>query len=318
MKKIILSICLLFFVCCNTETKESSKTENDLTSLHLKGKVKEYSSDTFEVESYKFGEPQFELSSSKTKVFNPFGFIEKTNSVYHYEYSTSNYETSIDYLDSVNGIRSKRTYKSDGSDVVNIFQYDSISKKLTKVKTIDKKDNTTTIRTYEYEKGIEREYHYDESDELDLLRITKYDDKSNFLEMVEYDKDGFEIDEWYIYFFNDGSRKDSLVNRFSSDRKIYSITTTLFDNTERIINKTTYDDGKLDDVYGYYIEYDESNYNSSFNEFKFKRNIEVVLEKFRITKKLDDMGNVSEEVKLNLNNNKIVEKTIFSYEYFPN
>lgn len=316
MKKFLLFFCLIFFICCNTETKETTKIENDLTLLKLKGKVKKYSYDVFEVESYKFGEPQFELNYSVNFVFNSFGFEKKYSFVSHYKNSTSISEESIEYSDSLNGIRSKRTYKSDYSDYVNFFQYDSISKKLTTVKTVDSKNNTTKIRTFEYEKGIERTSYYDESNVLEELSVKKFDDKGRVLEEVDYDKDGFELDEMYTFYFNDDSKKDSVVDRFTSDRKIYNITTTLFDNTDRIIKETTYDDGKLDDVDGYYIEYDDSNYNSSYNLFKFKRNSEVVLEKFRVTKKLDNMGNVSEEVKLNLNNNKIVEKTVYSYEYY--
>ena len=316
MKKLLLFFCLIFFICCNTETKETTKIENDLTLLKLKGKVKKYSYDVFEVESYKFGEPQFELSYSVNLVFNSFGFEKKYSFVSHYKNSTSISEESIEYSDSLNGIRSKRTYKTGYSDVVNHFQYDSISKKLTSVKTVDSKNNTTRIRTFEYEKGIERISYYDESNELDKLTLKKFDNKGRVLEEIDYDKDGFEIDEFYSFYFNDGSKKDSIVGRFFSKSKIYNIFTSLYDNTDRIMKETTYDDGKLDDVDGYYIEYDDSNYNSSYNLFKFKRNSEVVLEKFRVTKKLDDMGNVSEEVKLNLNNNKVVEKTVYSYEYY--
>ena len=187
MRKLLLILLLPVLICCRTEIKEKIIIENDLTSQHLKGKVKEYSYDVFEVESYKFGEPQFELISSVNIVYNPFGFREKYNYVYNSKYSTSISEESIEYSDSLNGIHSKRTYKSDYSDIVNFFQYDSISKKLTEVKTIDSKDNTTKIRTYEYEKGIERISYYDESNELEELSVKKFDDKGRVLEEVDYD-----------------------------------------------------------------------------------------------------------------------------------
>ena len=316
MKKLLIILFLPLFYCCNTITKETSKVENHLTSKHLKGKVKKYSYDFFEVESYKFGEPQFKLEYAVNFIFNSFGFEESYNFISHYKNPTSIDEMFIEYSDSINGIPSKRIWKSDYSNLVSFFQYDSISKKLTKSKVVDSKNNTTTIFTFEYEKGIERVSIYDESNGLDQLKVKKFDDKGRVLEEVNYDKDGFELDEIYTFYFNDGSKKDSVVNRSTFDRKIYDITTTLIDNLDRVIKETTYDDGKLDDVEGYYTEYDDSNYNSSYNLFKFKRNSEVVLEKFRVTKKLDNMGNVSEEVILNLNNNKIVEKTVYSYKYY--
>lgn len=317
MKAKLIVLFLFLFYCCNTKTKETTIIDNGYILKKLNGKVKKFSYDFFEVESYKFGEPQYVLSFSENFVFNSFGFEKKSNWITHHKNSKSITKISTEYSDSLNGIRSKRTHKSeDYGDYDEFFYYDSISKKLTTVKAVDLKNNNVFKKTFEYKKGVERMYHYYKSNELYELSVKKFDNKGRVLEEIDYNKDGFELDEMYTFYFNDGSKKDSVVGRLTDTRKIYNITTTLFDNSDRVIKETTYDDGKLDDVEGYYTEYDDSNYNSSYNLFKFKRNSEVVLEKFRVTKKLDNMGNVSEEVKLNLNNNKIVEKTVYSYEYY--
>lgn len=310
MKAKLIVLFLFLFYCCNTKTKETTIIDNGYTFKKLNGKVKKYSYDFFYVKSYNFGEPQFVLDYSAKFVFNSFGFEKKSN----ISYINFKSEISTEYSDSINGIRSKRTHKGSYSDYDEVFYYDSISKKLSSSKERYSKDTIT--RTFEYEKGIQRTYHYNKFNELYELSVKKFDNKGRVLEEIDYNKDGFELDEMYTFYFNDGSKKDSVVERFTSERKIYRIITTFFDNTDRIIKETTYFDGKLDDVEGYYIEYDDSNYNSSYNLFNFKRNSEVVLEKFRVTKKLDNMGNVSEEVKLNLSNNKIVNKRVSSYEYY--
>lgn len=320
MKNVIINLCLIVLISCGTENNESSKIENDLTSLNLKGNVKEYSSNWFEIKSYKFGEPEFEPRFSSNSYFNSFGFSYKYNSTYHsyYDSSKSFSEEFIQFQDSINGLISKRVYEREDYKLVQFYEYDSISKKIVKVKNFNKEDGPPEIKSYDYGDGSTKISTYNETGELKSLVVEKYNESKNPISVIEYDKDGQMLDETYHSYFDDGSKKDSVVNRFSSTKEIWFIHTYLYDDMGRIIKETEYDDGDLDKIKGSYREYDDGNFNSSYDKFVFEGKDGEVVEKLRVSKSYDEIGNVIEEVTTNMENDKIVEKKEYSYKYYSN
>ena len=90
----------------------------------------------------------------------------------------------------------------------------------------------------------------------------------------------------------------------------------LYDDKDRIVNETEFDD--LVKIKGSYREYDDGNFNSSYHKFVFEGKDNEVVEKLRVSKSYDEIGNVIEEVTTNMENDKIVEKKVYSYKYFSN
>lgn len=314
MKNIITTFCLIVLISCGAENDESSIIENDLTSLNLKGNVKEYSSNGYELKSYKFGEPEYELISSYTFHFNSYGFSHRYNYTSYGQYDTNFIaEESIDFQDSINGLISKRVYESGDYKLVQFYEYDSISKRIDKLKNFKSEDGPPEIKSYEYGDNTTKITTYDELGELKKLVVEKFDESKNPINVITYDKDGQISDETYHSYFDDGSKKDSVNNKYSSFNFIYTI---LYDDKDRIVKETEYDD--LDKIKGSYREYDDGNFNSSYHKFVFEGKDNEVVEKLRVSKSYDEIGNVIEEVTTNMENDKIVEKKVYSYKYFSN
>ena len=83
-----------------------------------------------------------------------------------------------------------------------------------------------------------------------------------------------------------------------------------------IKNKSYENESDLDKNEGYIIEYDNSDTNSSFTKKEFKRNENLIFKNIRVNKKYDDKGNVIEIQKLNLDNNKLEEKSVHEFIYY--
>ena len=317
MKNIITTFCLIVLISCGAENDESSIIENDLTSLNLKGNVKEYSLNEYEIKSYKFGEPEYEPISSSTFYFNSYGFGYKYKDTSHSYYNDTKFlaEESIDFQDSINGLISKRVYERENYKLVQFYEYDSLSKKIVKVKNFNTEDGPPEIKSYEYGDSTTKISTYDELGELKRLVMEKYDDSKKPISVITYDKDGQISDETYHSYFDDGSKKDSVNNKYSSFNFIFTI---LYDDKDRIIKETDYEDYGSVKIKGSYREYDDGNFNSSYDKFVFEGKDGKVVEKLRVSKSYDEIGNVIEEVTTNMENDKIVEKKEYSYKYFSN
>lgn len=320
---------LFFLVGCeqNKSSNNSKNISENLTHVEiegLKGKVKTYVLKSYEVNSYEFGEPQFELRSTITTNFNIYGYKTESETKYQSEYYNNYFKESYEYSNPKSGIVLVRKYQTTmGNEIgdneqryyLQNFIYDTISNKVIERKTVNEKENTSDSYIYSYEKNEVRTSKYNNlTNELVGLTIEKFDNKGELISSIEYDNDGKEGDERYITKLKNGFKKDSSVYRFS-DKRIYGIYVLTTDKLGREVNSKSYQDD-LNEIEGYIIEYDNSDLNSSFTKKEFKTNEDLIFKKIRVIKKYDDIGNLIEIQKLNLDTNKFEEKTVFELTYY--
>ena len=317
MKKIstILLVSILFYNCSNS-TNNSSIIVTDVERRGLKGKVKSIDKKSYEVKKYEFGEPVFELFNTVIDTYNSFGY--KVDGMSKWESTFYNYlfKESIDYLIPDIGLISTREYESttDGKQYVytQTFKYDSITNKLVKRTTKNINKFTSTSTTIDYGLNQTRITRYDNIlNELQGVTIEKIDKNERLLSSIDYDADGVEIDERHIIRIKNGLTKDSIINRFD-DGEIYYVGVSTFDNKDREIKYIKYDD----EIEGFITDYDNNDVNSSYTKKEFKGLGEIIFKKLRVEKTLDKTGNVVEEKIINLDNNKLEEKTITILTYF--
>ena len=317
MKKIstILLVSILFYNCSNS-TNNSSIIVTDVERRGLKGKVKSIDKKSYEVKKYEFGEPVFELFNTVIDTYNSFGY--KVDGMSKWESTFYNYlfKESIDYLIPDIGLISTREYESttDGKQYVytQTFKYDSITNKLVKRTTKNVNKFTSTSTSIDYGLNEIRTTRYDNIlNELQGVTIEKIDKNERLLSSIDYDADGVEIDERHIIRIKNGLTKDSIINRFD-DGEIYYVGVSTFDNKDREIKYIKYDD----EIEGFINDYDNNDVNSSYTKKEFKGLGEIIFKKLRVEKTLDKTGNVVEEKIINLDNNKLEEKTITILTYF--
>jgi hypothetical protein len=317
---------LIFIIGCkqNKSSNNSiSKSKNftDVESYGLKGKVKSYEIKSYDVENYKFGEPQFELRSTDITNYNNFGFITENEEEYESKYYKSYFRDSYKYSNPKLGIILTRKYETtidkNQKYFSQSFVYDTILNKIIEIKTINEKDNTSDSYIYSYNENQVRISKYNNiTNKLVNLTIEKLDNKGNLISKIEYDEEGIEKDENHIIKLKNGFKKDSSVYRFS-DKKIYRIEVFINDDLGRVIKSKSYkNESDLDKIEGYIIEYDNSDTNSSFTKKEFKRNENLIFKNIRVNKKYDDKGNVIEIQKLNLDKNKLEEKSEHKFIYY--
>lgn len=317
---------LIFIIGCkqNKSSNNSiSKSKNftDVESYGLKGKVKSYEIKSYDVENYKFGEPQFELRSTDITNYNNFGFITENEEEYESKYYKSYFRDSYKYSNPKLGIILTRKYETTIDKNQKYFSqsyvYDTILNKIIEIKTINEKDNTSDSYIYSYNENQVRISKYNNiTNKLVNLTIEKLDNKGNLISKIEYDEEGIEKDENHIIKLKNGFKKDSSVYRFS-DKKIYRIEVFINDDLGRVIKSKSYkNESDLDKIEGYIIEYDNSDTNSSFTKKEFKRNENLIFKNIRVNKKYDDKGNVIEIQKLNLDKNKLEEKSEHKFIYY--
>ena len=317
---------LIFIIGCkqNKSSNNSinkSKNLTDVESNGLKGKVKSSEIKSYDVENYKFGEPQFELRSTDITNYNNFGFQTESERKYESKYYKSYFRASYKYSNPKLGIMLTRKYETtiNGNQKYfsQSFVYDTISNKIIERKTINKKDNTSDSYIYSYNDNQIRISEYNNTtNKLVNLTIEKLDNEGNLISSIEYDDKGIENTEKYIVKLKNGFMRDSSVYRFS-DKKIYRIEVFINDDLGRVIKNKSYEnESDLDKNEGYIIEYDNSDTNSSFTKKEFKRNENLIFKNIRVNKKYDDKGNVIEIQKLNLDNNKLEEKSVHEFIYY--
>ena len=317
---------LIFIIGCkqNKSSNNSiSKSKNltDVESNGLKGKVKSYEIKSYDVENYKFGEPQFELRSTDITNYNNFGFQTESERKYESKYYKSYFRDSYKYSNPKLGIMLTRKYettiKGNQKYFSQSFVYDTISNKIIERKSINEKDNTSDSYIYSYNDNQIRISKYNNTtNKLVNLTIEKLDNEGNLISSIEYDDKGIENTEKYIVKLKNGFMRDSSVYRFS-DKKIYRIEVFINDDLGRVIKNKSYEnESDLDKNEGYIIEYDNSDTNSSFTKKEFKRNENLIFKNIRVNKKYDDKGNVIEIQKLNLDNNKLEEKSVHEFIYY--
>jgi len=323
---ITVLLSLIFIIGCkqNKSSNNSiSKSKNltDVESYGLKGKVKSYEIKSYDVENYKFGEPQFELRSTDITNYNNFGFETESERKYESKYYKSYSRDSYKYSNPKLGIILTRKYETtidkNQKYFSQSFVYDTILNKIIERKTINEKDNTSNSYIYGYNENQVRISEYNNiTNKLVNLTIEKLDNKGNLISRIEYDEEGIEKDENHIIKLKNGFKKDSSVYRFS-DKKIYRIEVFINDDLGRVIkNKSYKNESDLDKIEGYIIEYDNSDTNSSFIKKEFKRNENLIFKNIRVNKKYDGKGNVIEIQKLNLDNNKLEEKSVHEFIYY--
>ncbi len=323
---ITVLLSLIFIVGCkqNKSSNNSinkSKNLTDVESRGLKGKVKSYEIKSYDVDNYQFGEPQFELRSTDITNFNSFGFVTESESKFESKYYKNYFKESYTYSNPKLGIILIRKYETTIDDnqkyFLQNFVYDTISNKIIERKTINEKENTSNSNIYSYNDNQIRISEYDNTtNKLVNLTIEKLDNEGNLISSIEYDDEGIEDDEKYIVKLKNGFIKDSSVNRLS-DKRIYRRDVFTIDDLGREIKYKSYkNESDLDKIEGYIIEYDNSDTNSSFTKKEFKRNENLIFKNIRVNKKYDDKGNVIEIQKLNLDNNKLEEKTVCEFIYY--
>jgi hypothetical protein len=321
---LIFLFSLIFFVGCEQNKSSNNinnKSENSthLENQGLKGKVKSYVSKSYEVNGYEFGEPKFELRSTDITNFNIYGYVTESESKYQSEYYNDYFKESYEYSNPKSGIilirRYENTRDNEQKYFIQNFTYDTISNKVIERKTVNEKENTSTSYIYSYDENQVRISEYNNNtNELVSLTIEKLDNKGGLISSIDYDDEGVEDDEKHIVKLQNGFMKDSSVFRFS-DKRIYNISVVTFDNLGREVKYKRYEDD-LNENEGYTIEYDNSDMNSSFTKKEFKRNEDLIFKKIRVDKKYDDLGNVIEIQKLNLDSNKLEEKTVVEITYY--
>lgn len=330
-RRIIYIILLLSFIliigCKQNNPSNNNKNLSDVESRGFKGNVKSYNSKLYKVESYKFGKPQFELNSSEIINYNSFGFKKELEKEYESKYYKNYFKESFKYSNPELGIILTRKYESISSDFDSSkednrnyysqsFVYDTISNKIMEMKTINVKDNTSNLNIYKYYDNEVRISNYNNiTNELVDLTIEKLDNKGDLISSIEYDNKGNENRERYVLKLKNGLIKDSLVFRHSG--KIDGVYVFTKDDLGRDIKYKNYGNkSDLDRIEGYIIEYDNSDTNSSFTKKEFKRNENLIFKNIRVNNKYDDKGNVIEVQKLNLDNNKLEEKTVNEFVYY--
>ena len=317
MKKIstLLLVSILFYNCSNS-TNNSSIIVTDVERRGLKGKVKSIDKKSYEVKKYEFGEPVFELFNTVIDTYNSFGYKVDGMSKWESTFYNHLFKESIDYLIPDIGLISTREYESttDGKQYVytQTFKYDSITNKLVKRTTKNVNKFTSTSTSIDYGLNEIRTTRYDNIlNELQGVTIEKIDKNERLLSSIDYDADGVEIDERHIIRIKNGLTKDSIINRFD-DGEIYYVGVSTFDNKDREIKYIKYDD----EIEGFINDYDNNDVNSSYTKKEFKGLGEIIFKKLRVEKTLDKTGNVVEEKIINLDNNKLEEKTITILTYF--
>ena len=324
---LLLSL-FLIIGCKQNNPSNNNKNLSDVESRGFKGNVKSYISKSYEVENYKFGEPQFRLNSSEIINYNRYGFRTERESKYESKYYKNYFKESFKYSNPELGIILNRKYESTSSDFDSnkednrnyysqSFVYDTISNKIMERKTINVKDNTSNLIIYRYNENEVRISNYNNiTNELVDLTIEKLDNKGDLISSIEYDNKGNENKERYVLKLKNGLIKDSLVHRYS-DKKIMFIYVSTKDDLGRDIKYKNYGNkSDLDRIEGYIIEYDNSDINSSFTKKEFKRNENLIFKNIRVNNKYDDNGNVIEVQRLNLDNNKLEEKTVNEFVYY--
>lgn len=322
MKNIVTSFCLIVLISCGGQNNESSKIENDLIDLNLKGNVKDYNTKEYEVQSYEFGEPKYKSISSTTTHFNSYGFLNKHNWT-AYDGTEVLYKGghSIDYQDPTIGLISKIVnYGGDYKDL--FYEYDSISNKIVKVKKFKTEDGPPEIDIYEYDDSTTKVFKYDELGELKRLVVEKFDEIKNPISVIGYDKDGQILDEEYYIYFDDGSKKDSIIRSEDYVDARYSrsswIEVFIYDDKGRLRKVNIYDDENLNKIQDVNYDYDEGNFNSSYNQFVYKGKDSELVYSVRVSRSYDEIGNIIEEISSDMENDKIFMKTVYSYNYYSN
>lgn len=326
---ITVLLSLIFIIGCKQNNpSNNNKNLSDVESRGFTGNVKSYNSKSYEVDNYKFGEPQFRLNSSEIIKYNRYGFKTEGESKYESEYYKSYFKETFKYSNPELGVILTRKYESisddfdsDKDDIrkyyLQRFVYDTILNRIIERKTINEKDNTSHSYIYNYKDNQIRISDYNNiTNKLVNLTIEKLDNKGNLISRIEYDEEGIENNENHIIKLKNGFKKDSSVHRFS-DKRIYRIYVLTSDDLGREIKLKSYENGSnLDKITGYIIEYDNSDMNSSYIKKEFKRNENLIFKNIRVNKKYDDKGNVIEIQKLNLDNNKLEEKTVNEFVYY--
>ncbi len=327
----IIILFTILITACSDSNIERIKRINDLEKNRFIGKINFIETTNYEVVEHKFGKPIFEKRYSKKDLYNNFGYRTKYNFIYTSKYANSLDSTLISYHEPSIGLVS-RIIKHNETDYPEfneksiltssqIFTIDSISNKITSSETIDvtngesyfNKSNKLSdlkrkpeiIKSYKYNHNEDRVSSY-EKNSLKELEIINYDTKGRIIKNVKYDKAGNETYGNYRNYIKDVIARDSTVNKSGKET-----TVTNFDSFGRV---KSINSNKIS--YNLKYQYDNDNINSSFNIFEVSRKDSTTIKKKRIEITVDEIGNVLEKVKTNLDSKKIIEKTIYKYKYY--
>lgn len=320
---ILLSICT-FYGCSQRNLSEIDNTQLKSKSTaweanNLLGRVKSWQTEIFDATDYKFGEPVYVSKYQSAYLFNAYGFVQSSKSTFTSEYYNNNFEEEMVYLDEELGLVQKRNYKSVSDNSVyeffQEFQYDSLNRNKQKTHR-NLITGDVELSKWDYQEGQARITSYDENMELLKVQIEKYDSYKNLISNVTYNKDGELERGSYRTYDEDDMIKDSIIIQYSFGRVINTIKYDKIGRIEYLENYELEENGSISDLKGSYIEYDSNNFHSSHTIKEFKGDNSVILQKYRVEIKTDIVGNKTEEVKVNADTNRIVEKTLFTHQYY--
>ena len=235
-----LLILFLSFIAC------SDKPENDLSNFNLKGKVKSFSQESYEVKVRKeniikgrkidgFNEPDAPFSPSSFRIH--FKFDENGNTI-----ETNN-------VNSKGKLHDKSIYKYN--DKGNLFESSTLYK-----------ENETTKQIYNYNtKGKLIGINYFRNEKFFMEDYYQYDDKGNLIDYSSWTVDPKKL-QWQTHFkYNEQgnliekehnrSENDSYVETFKYDDRGNIIikkggldekTTYVYDEKNNVIQKTYYNE----------------------------------------------------------------------------
>lgn len=325
MKQFILSVYILSFISCtdnvddNIGTPVNSKTLTAWETNQLLGEVKLWQTETFDVSDYKFGEPVYVSQYQSTTLFNPYGYVQSSRSTYTSKYYNNNFEEEMVYLDEELGLIKERRYKNITDGKSNVFyqefQYDSLNRRRQRTHR-NLITNDEEFSKWDYQNEQERITDYDKNMNLLRVHIKKYDDYHNTISDVAYDEDGELKRGVYFSFERSELVKDSMVFQYSFGKYV---NVNSYDWVGRLVYQESYeleDDGSISDFEGSFIEYDTNNLHTSHIIKKFKGDKSVILQKYKVEIKTDPVGNITEKIKINADTKRIVEKELFTYQYY--
>jgi hypothetical protein len=325
MKQFILIISIISLISCtdsvddNDNSSIKSTTQTAWEANHLLGEVKSWQTETFDVSDYKFGEPVYVKQYQSTTLFNPYGFVKTSESTFTSKYYNNNFEEEMIYINEELGLIKERKYKSitddESSEFFQEFQYDSLNRRRQRIHrnliTMDEK-----FSKWDYQDGQERITDYDENMNLSEVQIKKFDENHNIISDVTYNKDGELERGSYFSYDRDELFKDSIVLQYSFGKYV---NTHSYDRVGRLVYQESYEieeDGSISDLEGSFVEYDSNDLYTSHVIKEFKGDKSIILQKYRVEIKTDGVGNRTEEIKVNTDTNRIVEKQLFTYQYY--
>jgi hypothetical protein len=164
-------------------------------------------------------------------------------------------KVGYEYDKAGNEIKTSRFY-ADKSKTEWFTKYDSIGNEIVwsvydRMGNLERKDST--IYVYYKNNKIKEEKSYNSVDGPEFYSISKYGEKENEIEYIEFVNDSITSKEIYIYD-NDSSKITYYYNSNGDLKKTIKITYE-FDDYENLIKESEYENDKLRTIKEYKIDY---------------------------------------------------------------